>query len=55
MNDPKVKEELNIKEEVDGSAVVELPEDLAPKEEEDAPVEKAEGGEVDDEDHPDDT
>jgi hypothetical protein len=55
MNDPKVKDELNIKEETDGSAVVELPDDLVPKEEEEAPIEKAEGGEVDDEDHPDDT
>ena len=51
MNDTKEKpEELAVTEEQDGSAKVELPEELMPEE-------KADGGEVnqDDEDHPDDT
>jgi hypothetical protein len=55
MNEPKVKEEdLAVKEEQDGSATVELPEGMGPEEKED-PVEMSEGGDVSDEDHPDDT
>jgi hypothetical protein len=54
MNDPKVKEEIAVTEENDGSAVVALPEGMAPEEPQEE--EKAEGGEVEsDEDHPDDT
>jgi hypothetical protein len=50
------KLDINVKEEVDGSAVVDLPENLMPEEEEQE--QKAEGGSVPDdggEDHPDDT
>lgn len=50
------KLDINVKEEVDGSAVVDLPEDLVPEEEQQE--QKAEGGAVPDdggEDHPDDT
>ena len=54
--DTAEKLDINVKEEVDGSAVVDLPEDLAPEEENEEL--KAEGGSVPDdggEDHPDDT
>lgn len=61
--DTQEPKELHIQEGDDGSAVVELPEGIEPvdlpeetPQEPAAPVEKAEGGNVDeDEDHPDDT
>jgi hypothetical protein len=59
MSDPKAKEEdIAITEESDGSATVELPENLAPKQAEDNDEQLADGGEAvadDDQDHPDDT
>jgi hypothetical protein len=54
--DTAEKLDITVKEELDGSAVVDLPEDLAP--EDDVEEQKAQGGEVPDdggEDHPDDT